>query len=62
MDNKGIIGRKVKWIVFGLLGIETVLGKIVDYTEMDGYYRVEGYTLFGMRHKEIKNITELEFE
>lgn len=62
MNNKGIIGRKVKWIVFGLLGIETVLGEIVDTTEMDGYYRVEGYTLFGMHHKEIKNISELEFE
>ena len=62
MDKERIIGRKVRWAVFGWLGLETVLGKVIDTADKEGFYRVEGYTLFGVRHQDIKSISELEFE
>ena len=62
MDKERIIGRKVRWTVFGWLGLETVLGKVIDTADKEGFYRVEGYTLFGVRHQDIKSISELEFE
>ena len=56
-----MIGKQVKWIVLGWLGIEWVKGVIVEDTPQEGFYKVEGQTLFGQKHSEVKNISELIF-
>lgn len=56
-----MIGKQVKWAVFGWLGIEWVKGIIVADTSRKDFYKVEGQTLFGQRHSDIKNISELTF-
>lgn len=56
-----MIGKQVTWAVMGWLGIEWVKGTIIADTPRTGFYRVEGHTLFGHKHSEIKNISELTF-
>lgn len=56
-----MIGRQVTWAVMGWLGIEWVTGTIIEETSKAGFYRVEGNTLFGQKHSDIKYISELIF-
>ena len=56
-----MIGKQVKWIIFGWLGCEWVKGVIVDITSQEDCYVVEGQTLFGQKHSDVKNISELTF-
>ena len=53
-----MIGKQVKWIIFGWLGCEWVKGVIVDITSQEDCYVVEGQTLFGQKHSDVKNISE----
>lgn len=56
-----MIGKQVTWTVMGWLGIEWVKGIIIADTPQEGFYQVEGHTLFGHKHTAVKNINELTF-